>query len=89
MKKNRAACIFSLDGAGQWSYVPVISKGNQARLRENKPMTQQQPKKMLEMRARIWELEDALSRAAFALCVANDPVSSAKANEIAYKNCKA
>ena len=72
----------------QWSYVPVISKGNQARLRENRQMPMQD-KKMLEMRARIWELEDALSRAAFALCVANDPVSSAKANEIAYKNCKA
>jgi len=25
---------------GQWSYVPVISKGNQARLRENRPMSQ-------------------------------------------------
>jgi len=30
--------IFPVDSAGQWSYVPVISKGNQARLREIRPM---------------------------------------------------
>jgi len=41
LKINRAPCIFSLDVPGQWSYVPVISKGNQARLRENRPMANQ------------------------------------------------
>lgn len=38
LKNNSRAVHFSLDVPGQWSYVPVISKGNQARLRENRPM---------------------------------------------------
>jgi hypothetical protein len=38
-KINRAPCIFSLDAPDQWPYFPVISKGNQARLRENRPMS--------------------------------------------------
>ena len=32
MNKKRMERIFPVDSAGQWSYVPVISKGNQARL---------------------------------------------------------
>ena len=40
MLKNKSRAVhFSLDGASQWSYVPVISKGNQARLQENRPMS--------------------------------------------------
>jgi hypothetical protein len=31
--KKRKTRIFSLDLAGQWSYVHVISRGNQARLK--------------------------------------------------------
>ena len=39
MKIIRAPCIFLLDVPGQWSYVPVISKGNQVRLREIRQMS--------------------------------------------------
>jgi hypothetical protein len=39
VKIIHAPRIFPVDSAGQWSYVPVISKGNQARLREIKPMS--------------------------------------------------
>ena len=38
VKIIHAPRILSLDVAGQWSYIPVISKGNQARLRKIKPM---------------------------------------------------
>ncbi len=32
-EKKRMARIFPVDSAGQWSYIPLISKGNQARLK--------------------------------------------------------
>ena len=64
MKKNRAACIFLLDGAGQWSYVPVISKGNQARLREIRPMNNHQT-----TAARMYRNRRAMERAAGLLLI--------------------
>ena len=39
MKIIHAPCVFLLDVPDQWSYVPIISKGNQVRLREIRPMS--------------------------------------------------